>query len=406
MDVRERLAVGRAQLPEVLKEMARHTSQGVILSTCNRTEFYTLPEDRLRGYQSVGRFVEAYYGTSFSDLESHLYTYAHGDAALHLFRVASGLDSMIVGESQILGQVREAFSAAVKAATVANPLSHLFHQALRVGKRVRRETGIGQNALSISHACLELARRALGDLAGRSALVIGAGDAGKLAARALRASGVGPLLVTNRTFERAQDLAQELGAHALPFDELEDALMKADIVVSSTEAPSYVLPLDLVRRSLGRRARGPLFLLDIAVPRDVDPRVEELSGVLLYDVDDLDAVAETNRQERAQEVQKVEAMVHEEVAFFLQWWEYRKVVPTLTALQRQAEALRLQEVQRAFRKLPDLTLQEQAVLEALSKALVRKLLHHPVSTVRAQGKPEHLQALQELFQLDRDGGQG
>jgi glutamyl-tRNA reductase len=404
VEAREQLVMAGEILRQAHHALARRTGQAVVLSTCNRTEFYTLIEDPAQGLQAVAEVLEASAGVEPSTLTRLAYVYQHDDAARHLFRVACSLDSMILGESEVLGQVREAFATAVAAQTVSNPLSRVFHHAMRVGKRARRETDIGRNAVSVSYACVELARRTLGDVRGLSALVVGAGEAGKLAARALRSVGVARLAVTNRTPARAAELAQELGGEALPFEDLDRALEDADIVVSCTGAPSYILTGERVARALEHRGRRPLFLLDIAVPRDVDPAVQDIRGVKLFNIDDLDAVAEANRQGREREAQRAEGIVEEEVGRFLEWWGSLRVVPTIKALRGQAEALRRREVARALRLLKGLSPEEEATVEAMSKALVAKLLHKPITSLKADGNPQHLRALQELFDLDEKEG--
>ncbi|MBI4233139.1 MAG: glutamyl-tRNA reductase [Chloroflexi bacterium] len=403
LEVRERLALTAEKLPEALRVLAECAGQGVILSTCNRTELYTLEGDHAHGHDGLLRFLDRYYGVAYEELFPYLYEHQHGEAARHLLRVACGLDSMILGESEVLGQVRSAFGAAVAARTVRNPLSHLFHHALRVGKRARRETDIGRNALSASRACIELARNALGALQERRALVVGAGDAGRLAARALADNGVTALLVTNRTRERAEELAQELGGKAIPFQELPQTLTQVDIVVCSTGAPGYILPQEILRQVVEERQRRPLFLLDIAVPRDVDPAVKGLPGVFLYDVDDLDVVAKANYRQREEEARKVEAIVEEEVRAFLAWWDGLTVIPTVAALRERMEALRQREVAHALQRLAHLADEDKAVVESLSLALVKKLLHQPITTLKGARNPQHLQAVRELFGLEGNG---
>ena len=404
LEARERLAVAGELLGEANQSLAMRTGQAVVLSTCNRTEFYTMVEDPAQAQKAVAELLDESQEGAYAELAPLFYTHQHEDAARHLFRVTCSLDSMILGESEVLGQVREAFGVAVAAGTVANPLSRLFHQALRVGKRARRETEIGRNALSVSYACVELARRALGDLGGLTALVVGTGEAGKLAAKALRSVGVSRLLVTNRTFARAAELAQELGGHAVPFKELEAALREADLAVSSTGMPAYLLTPELMGRAMAGRDGRPLFLLDIAVPRDVDPAVRRVSNVVLADIDDLDAVTEANLQRRESEARRVEAIVTEEVARFLHWWDSLSIVPTIKRLRRQAEALRQREVAKALRRLGRLSPEEQGTVEALSRALVTKLLHQPITTLQVQRHPQHLQALEVLFGLDEEEG--
>ncbi len=399
LGAREQFVVAGDLLRDAHRALAERTGQAVILSTCNRTEFYTLVDDSRLAVQAMADVLSASSGADTSALLPVAYVYEHDAAARHLFRVACSLDSQILGESEILGQVRDAFGTAVAAGTVRNPLSRLFHHALRVGKRARAETDIGRNALSVSYACVELARRALGDLRGLSALAVGTGEAGVMAAKALLSVGVSRLTVTNRTFQRAEDAARQLGAAALPFQEMEAALVEADVVVSSTGASSYVLTTQLAYRALAARAGRPLFILDIAVPRDVDPDVGRMPNVTLVNIDDLEAVAEVNRQRRLGEALRVEEIVDGEVHRFLDWWGSLGAVPLVKALRQQADQVREREVAKALRRMRHLAPEDQATIEAMSRALMTRLLHDPITTVRAQRNPQHLRALQELFHL-------
>ena len=401
LEVREKLAFTKEELHQALLGLHQVHGEGVIISTCNRTEVYTLAGDTAHGQRAVLQFLLETRGLSEEEMSPYLFVLEHLEAVRHLYQVASGLDSMILGEAQVLGQVRDAYGAAVAAGVARGLLSKLFHQALRVGKRARRETAIGRNALSVSYACVELARRTLGEVRGRSVLVVGVGDAGKLVAQALQNSGAGEVLVTNRTYGRAQELAQELGGRALPFEELPQALEQVDVMISSTGSPGYVISREMVQQAVAARLDGLLFLIDIAVPRDIDPAVGELPGVHLYDIDDLDAVSEANRLERWREAQRVEVIVQEEVERFARWWESLEAMPTVVTLRQQAEALRQAEMEKVLRHLPHLTDQERWRIEAMSRALVKKLLHHPTTSLKEVRDPQQQQLAQELFALLR-----
>ena len=297
-----------------------------------------------------------------------------------------------------MGQVRDAYGVASRKGLTDGTLARLFHQALRVGKRARRETDIGRNALSISRAAVELARRDLGDLRDKRVLVIGLGDAGKLAARALADAGARDIAVTNRTYQRAVDMASELGGRAVPMDGLGEMLEATDIAISATGSPGYILTPEIVPQ--GRVANHrPLFLIDIAVPRDVDPAVKALSGIHLYDIDDLETVAETNRRQREREAQKVEAIVDEEVDRFMEWLSSLEVVPTVAALRERAESIRAWELARVMKRLHNLTDEEQARLTSFSRAIVKKLLHQPVVALKERRDPAFTQTARELFDL-------
>ncbi|MDE2801870.1 MAG: glutamyl-tRNA reductase [Chloroflexota bacterium] len=398
LEALEQLAVVGEDLAGANRRLAEASGHSVVLHTCNRTEFYTLAEDIEDAREAAARTLAAY-GIGYDGVAPYVYAYHHDAAARHLFRVTCSLDSMILGESEVLGQVREAFGAAVAAKTAHSPLTHAFHQALRVGKRARHDTDIGRNAQSVSYAFVELARRTLGRLDGAHGLVVGAGEAGRLAALALRNAGIGRLTVMNRTPHRAAELAEDLGgADVLPLDELQPALAAHDIVITATGSLDYVVTRADVAGA-GRNGR-PLLLLDAALPRDVDPAVRDVAGVTLADMSDLDRVAEVNRQRRQQEAARVEAIVEDEVTRFHEWWDSLRVVPTLVDLREQAESLRERELERALRRLSHLTDADQETVAALSRALVNKLLHNPVTRVKAEGRPEDIQTLRWLFRLD------
>ena len=427
LHVRDRVAVGSDQMEGALNALRHHVGSGVILSTCNRSEVYALVPNLEQGTDAVMGYISAYHGVAQREIAPYLYTYDREAAVRHLFRVASGLDSMILGEAQILGQVRRAFGAS-KQHGLSNPtLARLFDQAVHTGRRARGETAIGRNALSVSRAAVELARRAFEvdgpqqakdsvgqhsggqeapprrkrKLKGKRVLVLGLGDAGKLAIRALIDAGAGDILVVNRTYQRAVESAAELGGVPVPFEELGDALVTADIIVTATGSPDYVLTADMIARARSESHR-PLFIIDIAVPRDVDPAAKKLPGVHLYDIDDLEAVSETNRRERDREASKVEAIIAEEEGRFMEWLASREVVPTVAALREHAEAIRTREIARLLRRLPGLSEEERKPLEAFSQALVKKLLHGPITSLKGDRRLAHAQAVRELFDLDGD----
>ena len=400
LEVREQLAVTKAQLPEALRAMGSYVSQGVFLCTCNRSEVYTLGPERHLGH-SLRQFLADYFNISPIDADRYLYSYRHQECVHHLFRVASSLDSMIIGEGQILRQVRDSFEAAVQANTVQGPMSRLFHQALRIGKRVRHDTGIGRNALSVSRACVELARSLLGDLRQLTVMVLGTGDAGKLAARALRESGVYKMVVINRTFHRAEELAWELEGEAVPWTDMLNVLKNVDIVISSTGSPGYVLGADAVREAMSVRPERPLFLIDIAVPRDIEPAVNQVNNVFLYDVDDIQTVSDTNRQEREREAQRAEEIVNQEVSQFLDWYSTLDILPTITSLRKRAEEIREGELAKLMKRLDHkLTPEEMESLEAMTRAIVNKLLHKPTAYLKERRNPAEARLLRELFNLE------
>ena len=402
LQVRDRVAISREELEGAQRALRDRLGQGVILSTCNRLEVYSVAQSTESGAQGLVEYLTSYHAMGHQELAPYLYVHDHEAAVRHLYRVASGLDSMILGEAEILGQVRHAFAVATQQGLTDGTLLRLFHQALHVGKRSRTETRIGRNALSVSRAGVELARRAFHDLAGKCVLVIGLGEAGKLAARALADAGAREISVANRTYKRALEAAVELGGVAVPFERLGDALEAADILVTSTDAPGYLLTPEMIAQARDHAERT-LFIIDIAVPRDVDPNVGDLPGVHLYDIDDLESVSETNRRERAREARKVEAIVDGEVDRFMEWLSSLDTVPTVAALRKRAEAIRAREVARLLKRLPDLLDEERQPLEAFSRALVRKILHDPITNLKRNRQPEQGNVVRELFNLDDEG---
>ncbi len=417
LELREQLSIEKDQLAPALVRLRQYVDQGVVLSTCNRLEVYTFgPLDRLA--DCVQGFLCDHSQVPEARLAPHLYQRREGDCVRHLFRVAGGLDSMVVGEWQVLGQVRGAFSAASGDGQMHGPLSRLFHQALRVGRRIHRDIPVlRDNSRSVSQAAVELARGLLvedsvsngGNLSQRRALVIGAGDAGRLVAQALAAAGVRQMVVTNRTQSRAEDLARELGGVAAPWDDLDGQLAAADVVISSTGAPGYVLDRARVARAVQSRRAGsrPMLLIDIAVPRDIDPAVAGLDGVQLYDIDALQTVAEVAQPggQLGSGVAQAEAIVAQETEAFLAWWRSLDSVPAIAALRARAEALRRAEVARTLRRIqreagPLSADQLAQRLDAMTLALVNKLLHQPTVRLKELDAPDQQALARHLFDLN------
>ena len=401
IEERETLAFTGDELREQLPQIAADLGGAVLLSTCNRTELYaTVPEGE--GGDLIRLLNDA---KSAAVSDKHFYVLQHAAAANHLLRVASGVDSMVLGESQILGQVREAMSIATDAATLNGTLSYLFHSAIHAGKRARSETNIGRHAVSVGSAAVSLARKSLGDLAGKTVLVISAGSMGKLAARALAQQTQSHILVANRTQERAVALADQLGpeTEAVDFDHLRDALLVSDIVISGTSAEGFVIGPDDVKPVMESRADRGLLFIDIAVPRDVDPSVRDISGVHLCDIDDIEAVTNEGRSGRRAEVENVEAIISEEVAAFEEWWRSLDVVPVISALRERAEAIRLREIKRTLRKM-DLDDTDRKRIEAMTAAIVKKMLDRPIARLKnGSDKGLYMEALEDLFDIHPSG---
>jgi glutamyl-tRNA reductase len=376
------------------------TGRGVILSTCNRTEVYTVVKDAGRGREALAGFFASRIAGGEPEIKPYLYHLEQDATIRHLFRVAAGLDSLIIGESEILGQVRDAYGIASRNGAAGGVLAHVFHSAIRTGKRARTETEIGRNALSISRACVELSRRVLGDLSRSHALIVGVGEASRLAAQALRDAGVATITIANRTPENARDLAAEIGADVASLEELPRLLSEADVVVSSTGAADFVIGREQVAEALALRGGASMLMIDMAVPRDVDPRVRTMEGVHVYSMDDLEAIAEANRREREAEAHKVEVIVDEEVERFGQWWESRGVVPTIASMRHRAEEIRVAEVAKSFSGVSGLSPDHAEKVEAMTKALVKKLLHDPTKALRERKDESFTQTARELFKLD------
>lgn len=405
VEEREKLAFTAQELPEALTLLHDKMLSVTLLSTCNRTELYTIaPADERTQSNLIAWLNEA---KSANVPESDFYVLRGAEAVRHLFKVASGIDSMVIGESQILGQVRDALSAATETFTLDGVLNRLFHSAIGVGRRARSETRIGHHAVSVSSAAVALARTALGDLANKTVLVISAGGMGKLAAKSLAQSAPGGrIIVANRTIERAAELAEDLGGDVQPIAlaDLQSALAVSDIVISGTSAEGYVIGPEQVVSVMETRPSRNLLFIDIAVPRDVDPAVGAIPGVHLHDIDDLEAVTNESLTSRLGEVHKVEEIVDEEVGSFMAWWETLDVVPVVVALRRRAEEIRSAELERTLKRLPELDSETRQRLEAMTNAIVKKMLDRPIKRLKnGADKALYMEALQDLFDIQTDG---
>ncbi|MBI3946355.1 MAG: glutamyl-tRNA reductase [Armatimonadetes bacterium] len=400
--VRERLAFGKADAGLAARRLleSEGVREAVVLSTCNRTEIYAAL-DRPERTPLVRLLLDC--GISEKELAGCLFV-QQGDAAVHhLHRVAAGLDSMVLGEAQILGQVKESLALAQEAGTVGATLDRLFRSATTAGKRVRTETGLARGAVSISHAAVELAKRIFGDLRGLSAMILGAGEMSKVAARLLADAGVASILVANRTYERAVGLAEGLGGKAVRFDEFPGHVARADVIICSTAAPHPVVRLDAMRPLVAARRGRPLFLIDIAVPRDVEPEVGDLDGVFLFTIDDLQAVVRENLAERAGEIAASEAIVREETGHFLQWLRSASAGPLLAALQQKGELVVQGELAKIRGRLQHLSERDWQLVEVVARGVAKRLLRDPILAVKrlaAEEDARHpLDVARELFEL-------
>ena len=402
--VRERLAFSEAALEESLRMLRslEEVEECAILSTCNRTELYASSPDAKGCHLNLTRFVCDGRGLDVDEFTPHLYGLSGPEAISHLFEVSSGLDSMILGENQILSQVRTAYERARSASATGPVLDRLFPWAVRVGKRARSQTRINEGAASVSHAAVELAKQIFGDLTQRTAVVLGAGKMSQLTLKHLVNCGVERLSVVNRNPERAQELAQRCGANAVPFAELDRALEDCDILLSSTGAPHYVVTRERMAQVMRHRRNRPIFMVDIALPRDIEPSCETLESVYLYNLDDLQQAVADNLARRHKEVARVSEIVRQEAGDFLKDQEARRAVPAIRLLRDHFEAVRLQELERArSRGLADD--EEARRLEAFSRSLIQKLLHQPTTRLRDLGAagmdPDDLARSLELFGL-------
>lgn len=399
VEVRERLSVSDAKQREILAAVTSIPSidGAAILSTCNRVEtiISTADEDAVT---SVVDWMAERAGTGREDLERHLYILRHGDVVKHLFRVASGLDSMIVGEPQIAGQVKKAFTASQEMSALDPLLNQVFEQTMRVAKKVRTDTGIGEHAVSIPYAAVELAKKIFGELKGLRVLLLGAGDMGELTAEHLAAQEVQQIFVANKTYERAIGLAERFGGSAVLFERFEEHLESCDIVIASTSAPHFVIESGQVARALSARRNRGLFLIDLSVPRNIDPAIASLENVYLYNVDDLQHVADANRELRQKKASEAEDIVVREVDTFRRRLVAQDAVPTILELQRRLEDIRAAELEKCLRKLGPVSAEQRAVIEQLTTQMVNKILHYPILQLKESSEePQERETLRQTI---------
>jgi glutamyl-tRNA reductase len=396
VEVRERLAFETQSLPEALDQLKQRPGllEGMILSTCNRVEVAVTADEETDAGSAVEGFLAESRSIARDWVAPHLYRYAGPDAIRHLFRVASSLDSMIVGEPQILGQMKAAYAVAKErgALNTANSgfLDQVLTKAFNVAKRVRTETDIGESAVSVSYAAVALAREIFGSLKGQRVLVVGAGKMAESAARHLRRAGVLEILVTNRTRERAVALAEEVGGRVIDYERFHEALPEVDILLASSGATSYIVTCEEMRAAISKRRNRPMFLIDIAVPRNIEPSANELDNVFLYDIDDLGKVVDTNLRGRMEVAQQAEVIIGEEVARMMTRMKSREASPAIVSLQEQVEQWRVGEIDRRRGKLGDLTPQQWEHIEAITRGIANKFLHRLITEVRGRG-PEDVQ---------------
>lgn len=381
----------------------------VILSTCNRTEIYVTSLDAKQGLAHVRQFLADRLGNKSCEMDNYIYVHTLHECVGHLFRVAAGLDSMILGEAQILGQVRTAYQIAREYGATNSVLNTVFQQAIFVGKRVRTETEINRSAVSISYAVVELGKQIFGNLHDKSVLIVGAGKMSELTAKHLASNGVTNILVSNRSFDKAKILAEQFGGKAVRFDDLTMYMENVDVVISCTAASHYIIKFENVSKALSKRPERRLFLFDIAVPRNIDPTVSNIPHVELYDIDDLQNVVDKNLEKRRKEAAKAEKIVEEEITKFFHWLNTRSVAPTIKALKRRGETIEQTELEEAFNKLGELSEHEKKIISTLAHTIVNQLLREPIINLKRYALTNygHLytEILKSLFSLEIDDSQ-
>ncbi|GIO87152.1 glutamyl-tRNA reductase [Paenibacillus faecis] len=402
VEVRERFAFADQDMPQALQELKRTKSvlEGVIIATCNRTEIYVVV-DRLHmcGY-FIRSFMEKWFGIPREEFTKHLYMYEDEQAIRHLFRVACGLDSMVLGETQILGQVRSAFLLSQREKGTGKWFNMLFKQAVTLSKRAHSETSIGESAVSVSYAAVELGKRIFGSFTGKRVLILGAGKMSELTAKHLSGAGAEEVIVANRTFGRAQELAAKFNGTPCSMQEAMNRLTEVDILISSTGAEGYVITQSQVAKSMQQRPERPLFMIDIAVPRDIDPSIGELDHVFLYDIDDLEGIVESNLEMRRGEAVKIEEMIEAEIEAFGNWLQTLGVKPVIRALQEKSSAIHETTLESMFNKLPELDERQRKVIRRLTKSIVNQMMHDPINRIKElAGEEKGAEALDWFTQI-------
>jgi glutamyl-tRNA reductase len=392
VDVREKFAFNGPKLEQgllALRELPE-VREAIILSTCNRVELYANVKEVQKASESIKTFLSRFHNIERNALEKALYIYEDMNAARHVFRVASSLDSMVIGEPQILGQLKDAFEIALEKKTTGILLNKLMKKAISVAKRVRTETRIAENAVSISFAAVELARKIFTDLSRKIFMLLGAGEMAELAAKHLITSGVKEVLVSNRTYERACDLADELKGRPVKFEEFIQEMVRTDIIICSTGAPSYILTKSQMQKVMKERKQKQVFLIDISVPRNIDPEINDLDNVYLYNIDDLQGVVDANLFERKKEAEKAERIIGEELETFFKWQSSLDSVPTIKALREKAEEIKKEELIKLLHKISGIGEKEKEAIEYMASAIVNKLIHPPTAALKESSEDKEL----------------
>ena len=406
VEIRERLSFNEADLSAATTALKNKKSilENVIVSTCNRTEVYAVVDQLHTGRYYIKDFLSEWFQIDKEEFTPYLFFYEQDGAIEHLFKVICGLNSMVLGETQILGQVKNSFFMSQEVSATGTIFNHLFKEAITLAKKAHSETEIGSKSVSVSYAAVELAKKVLGDLKNKHVLVVGAGKMGKLAIENLYGSGATKVSVINRTFEKAQDLAQQFNGQAKTLQELQCAIVEADILISSTGSKDYVITKDMMLAIERMRKGRPLFMVDIAVPRDLDPSIADLDSVFLYDIDDLEGIVEANLAERKKAAENIMLMIEEEIVRFNEWVNMLGVVPVITTLREKALSIQKETMMRIERKMPNLTERERKILNKHTKSIVNQLLKDPVAQAKeiaAQpNAAEQLELFKKIFNID------
>jgi len=409
IEVREKLYFPEDTIPGALGKLMSYEGirESLIISTCNRVEIYAYVQDSTKGVDRIKQFISDYHGISREALEVSLYVYPDAQGVRHTFRVASSLDSLVLGEAQILGQLKDAFDIALKAKTTSTILNKLIKKSISVAKRVRTETKLAEGAVSISSAAVELAKKIFGDLTGKTVMLLGAGEMAELAAQHLLSNGVKNIMVANRTFERAEELAKEFKGDAIRFEHFPDALVMVDILICATGAQQFVVKRDMVAKIIKDRRHKPIFMIDISNPRNIDPEVDKVDNVYLYDIDDLQSKVDVNTEGRAKEAETAEELVTQEVETYLQWERGLDAVPTIVDLREKVEDIRKRELDKTLGSLNGMSDDQKRAVDIMSQAIVNKLLHAPLVVLKqAAAGPDSgdatLAIARKLFNLDKE----
>jgi glutamyl-tRNA reductase len=406
IDIREKLAFDGPKLEEGLLRIRdlHEIKESVIISTCNRVEIYLNAGNAEKATSSIKEFIAGFHDIKKKSLNNALYIHEDIKAVKHIYRVASSLDSMVVGEPQILGQLKEAFEFALKHKTTGILLNRLFKKAISVAKRVRTETRIAENAVSISFAAVELAKKIFTELTGKSFMLLGAGEMAELAAKYIMNSGVEDIRIANRTYETGCQLAKEFSGRAIPFEDYLNELKHSDIVICSTGAPNYILTKSQMHQVMKERKNKPVFLIDISVPRNIDPEINNLDNVYLYDIDDLQGVVDSNILERQKEAKKAEEIIEEEIEIFGKWLASLDSVPTVIALREKAEGIKTEELDKLTNRLPDLGKKEKQAVEQTINSIINKLIHAPTVALKesSEDKDILIATIKRLYGLEEN----